>query len=146
MTNYLSTDLTGSANATTVPVGYKPAATVVGGRAKLYRATFTFNTQTTSDTLQCFTLPTGATFVKGWAIVDTSTSTATIAIGNSGTAGKYRAAAAITTTNSPQDFGVAAAASGAPLSAEETVLVTIGTASLPASGTLTIFFLMSMPN
>lgn len=146
MATYLSTDLTGSANATSVPVGYKPAATVVGGRSKLFRATFTFNTQTTSDTLQCFTLPTGATFVRGWVYVDTSTSTSTLAIGTSGSTGKYRAAAAVTTTNSPQDFGITAAASAAPLAAEETVIVTIGTASLPASGTLTIFFMVSMPN
>lgn len=146
MATYLSTDLTGSANATSVPVGYKPSATVVGARTKCFRATFTYNTQTTSDTLQLFTLPTGATFIKGWAYTSVTTSTATLAFGNASSTGKYRAAAAITTTDSPQDFGITAAASAAPLSAEEVVIATIGTASLPASGTLTVFFLVSMPN
>lgn len=146
MATYLSTDLTGSANQTSIPAGYRPKASVVGGRAKVFRATFTFNSQTTSDTLQLFNLPTGATFIKGWAYVDTSTSTATIAIGTAGSTGKYRAAAAMTTTNSPLDFGIAAAALADPLAAEETVIATIGSASLPSSGTLTIFFLVSMPN
>ena len=146
MATYLSTDLTGSANATSVPVGYKPNATVVGARAKLFRATFTFASQATTDTLQLFTLPTGSTFVKGWVYVDTSTSTATLAFGNSGSTGKYRAAAAITTTNSPQDFGITAASAASPLAAEETVIATIGTAALPSSGTMTVFFLVSMPN
>lgn len=146
MATYLSTDLTGSANATSVPVGFKPAASVVGGRTKTFRATFTYNSQATTDTLQLFTLPTGATFIKGWAYTSVSTSTATLAFGNSGSTGKYRAAAAITSTDTPNDFGITAAASAAPATAEEIVIATIGTAALPSSGTLTVYFLVSMPN
>lgn len=146
MANYLSTDLTGSANATSVPVGYRQPATVVGGRTKTFRATFTYASQATTDTLQLFTLPAGATFIKGWAYTSASTSTATLAFGPASSTGKYRAAAAITTTDVPVDFGITAAASAAPLAAEETVIATIGTAALPASGTLTVFFLVSMPN
>ena len=149
MAAYLSNELsnTTTGTATTVPVGYKPAATVYGARAKLFRATVTYATQTTADTIVLFNLPTGVTFTKGWAYTSVTTATATIAIGSAGATGKYRAAAAITTTDVPVDFGITAAAGAVlPSTAEETVFITIGTASLPASGTLVVEFLVSAAN
>ena len=146
MAAYLSTELGGSANQTAAPTGYKPSASVYGGRVRRLRGTFTYNTQTTSDTLTVGTLPAGATFVSGAITTSASTSTATLAIGITGTTGKYRAAAAVTTTDVPQLFGTAATVGAAsPLSAEEQVIVTIGTASLPASGTLVVDLFYSMP-
>lgn len=148
MAAYLSTELGGSANQTSAPVGYKPRATVYQARLKRLRATFTYNTQTTSDTLVIGNLPAGATFAFGLVTTSASTSTATLAIGISGTTGKYRAAAAVTTTDVPQLFGPAAqvGASDPALSAEEQVFITIGTASLPASGTLVVDLFYSLPN
>lgn len=146
MAAYYSTELGGSANQTSIPVGLKPAATVYGARLKRLRATFTYATQTTSDTLIVGSLPTGATFAFGVINTSASTSTATLAIGISGTTGKYRAAAAQTTTDTPTFFGPAAQASASPLSAEEQVFITIGTASLPASGTLVVDLYYSLPN
>lgn len=146
MAAYLSTELGGSANQTAAPTGYKPNAGAYGGRLRRIRGTFTYNTQTTSDTLTVGTLPAGATFAGGNITTSASTSTATLAIGIAGTTGKYRAAAAVTTTDVPQPFGTAATVGAAsPLSAEEQVIVTIGTASLPGSGTLVVDLFYSMP-
>lgn len=148
MANYLSTELGGTANQTSAPVGYKPRATVYGARLKRLRASFVFNTQTTSDTLVVGNLPAGATFAFGLINTDTSTSTATLALGIAGSTAKYAAAAAYTTTNVPVLVGKQAVEGAADpaLTAEEQVIVTIGTASLPASGNLTVDLFYSLPN
>lgn len=147
MPAYLSTDLTGSANQTSVPTGYRPAATVVGGRLKRLRGSFTLATQTTSDTLVIGALPAGATFAFGKITSSVSLGTSTVAIGITGTTGKYRAAAVFTAVDTPTDFGLAAhIANATPLAAEETVFVTIATASLPASGTLVVDLYYSLPS
>lgn len=147
MAAYLSTDLAGTANQTTAPVGYKPAATVVGARLKRMRGVFTLATQTTSDTLVIGNLPTGATFAYGVSVATaTLGASATIAIGTTGSTGKYRAAAVHTAVETPALFGITAAASTAtPLAAEETVFITIAVASLPGSGTLVVDIYYSMP-
>lgn len=147
MAAYLSTELGGSANQTVAPVGYKPRASVYQARLKRLRATFTFNSQATSDTLVVGTLPAGATFALGAVFVSASTSTATIAVGITGATGKYKAAGAVTSTDIPNHFGVTAAVSAADpaLTAEEIVFVTIGTAALPASGTMVVDIYYSMP-
>ncbi len=148
MPAFLSTELGGSANQTAAPVGYKPRATVYQARLKRLRATFTLATQTTSDTLVIGNLPVGAVFAFGKLTTSVSLGSSTVAIGTTGSTGKYRAAATFTTTNTPTDFGLATevAASDAGLAAEETVFVTIAAASLPASGTLVIDIYYSMPN
>lgn len=149
MTAYLSTELGGSANQTSAPTGYKPRATVYGGRLKRLRGTFTANTQTTSDTLVVGNLPAGATFAFGVITASvTMGASATLAIGTTGATGKYRAAATFTSADTPTLFGTAATIGAADpaLSAEEQVFVTIGTASLPSSGTLVIDLYYSMPN
>jgi len=145
MATYLSTDLTGSANQTSVPTGFRPSAAVVGARFKRLRGSFTFASQATTDTLVIGNLPAGATFAGGNITVSASTSTATLAIGIAGTTGKYKAAGAVTTTDVPQAFGTAAQMAAAPLTAEEQVIVTIGTAALPASGTMVVDLYYSMP-
>ena len=149
MAAYLSTELGGSANQTSAPTGYKPRATVYGARLKRLRATFTYNTQTTSDTLVIGNLPAGATFAFGVINTSVSMGTATLAIGISGTTGKYKAAgSAITATDTPTLFGTATQAGAADpaLAADEQVIGTIGTASLPGSGTLVVDIFYSMPN
>lgn len=148
MPAYLSTELGGSANQTAAPVGYKPRATVYQARLKRLRASFTLATQTTSDTLVVGNLPVGAVFAYGKLTTSVSLGSSTLAIGITGTTGKYRAAATFTATDTPTDFGPATqiAVSDAGLSAEETVFATIGAASLPASGTLVIDLYYSMPN
>lgn len=147
MAAYLSTELGGSANQTSAPVGYKPSGALVGGRTKVYRASFTLAAQATTDTLVCFTLKPGEAFIKGYLYTDTTFgSTTTIAIGTAASTGKYRAAATLTTTNAPVDFGVTAAAVGAVLTAEEKIIVTIAAADLPASGNFAVVFQVASAN
>ena len=148
MATYLSTELGGSANQTSAPVGYKPRASVYGGRLKRLRATVTLASQATTDTLQLGNLPAGSVFAFGVLNSDTSLGSSTLAIGISGTTGKYRAAATFTSTDTPTPFGKAVeeAASDAGLSAEQTVIGTIASAALPSSGTLVVDLFYSIPN
>lgn len=147
MTAYLSTDLAyGTANQTAIPVGAKPSATVYQARIRRMRGLFALNTQTTSDTLVIGNLPAGATFAYGVLTASaTLGASATIAIGPSTSTGKYRAAAVFTTADTPTLFGITAATSAAPLAAEEQVIVTIASASLPSTGTLVVDLYYSMP-
>ena len=69
---------------------------------------------------------------------------ATVAIGVSGTAGKYRTAATFTAA-APTLFGNVAAVDDAPLTAEETVIMTVAVAALPSSGTCTVDLYYSAP-
>jgi hypothetical protein len=148
MATYYSAEMAGTANLTAIPVGYKPQASVYQARLKRMRATITWNTQTTSDTLVLGILPVGATFAFG-VINQTATmgASATLAIGNSGSTGKYRAAATSTASDgAPVLFGLTAVEGQvAPSTAEETIIGTIAAASLPASGTQVIDIFYSMP-
>lgn len=149
MAQYLSNELANTTTGltTSVPVGYKPVATVYGARLKRLRATVTLATQTTSDTILLGTLPAGASFAYGVLNTTATLGTSTVAIGISGTTGKYRAAATFTTADTPTLFGTAAQqAVASPLAAEENVIATIAVASLPASGTFVVDLYYSMPN
>lgn len=148
MAAYLSTELGGSANQTSAPVGYKPRATVYNARLKRLRATFTYASQTTSDTLVVGNLPAGATFAYGVLTASASSGSTTLAIGISGTPAKYKAAAAFTATDTPTLFGTAATAGATDpaLAAEEQVIVTLAGATAPSSGTLVVDLYYSLPN
>ena len=150
MATYLSNELAGTTTglSTSAAVGYKPRATVYGGRVKRLRATITLASQATTDTLQLGTLPSGATFAYGILTTSASLGSSTLAIGISGTTGKYRTAGTFTSTDTPTFFGNAAqvAASDAGLSAEEVVIGTIASAALPSSGTLVVDLYYSIPN
>lgn len=147
MAAYLSTELGGSANQTAAPVGYKPRASVYQARLKRLRGTFTMASQATTDTLVVGNLPAGATFAYGVINASATLGTSTVAIGTSGSTGKYRAAATFTTADTPTLFGVATqeGAADPALTAEEQVIVTIATAALPASGTFVVDLFYSMP-
>ncbi len=112
---------------------------VGGGKLRVLTDTVTYATQTTSDTIVLFgkRIPVGATVVAGYLTTSVTTSTATIAIGITGSTTKYKAAGAVTTTDVPQWFGTAAGGLS-QTTTEEQVFITIGTASLPASGTLDV--------
>jgi hypothetical protein len=156
MPAYISAELSGTNGAsgsvlTTAPAGYKPRATVQGGRVKRLRGTFTLSATavTTSDTLVIGTLPAGSTFAFGVITASaTMGATATLAIGTTGATGKYRAAATFTVADTPTMFGVntAVGAADPALSADEQVFITIGVASLPTAGTLIVDLYYSAPN
>lgn len=134
MTVFYSVETTGIASTPIV----KPTSAAYGARFRRYRATFALATQTTSDTLFCARVPAGSIFCFGVLTADTSLATATLAIGPSGTTGKYRTAAVFTATNTPTLFGNASAIDDDALTADEQIIGTIAVASLPASGILLV--------
>lgn len=116
-----------------------PAPGFVDGTVRCFVEEIALAGQTTADTIEVARLPKGAVPLFGVLETDTSLGTATVAIGIAGATGKYRAAAAFTATDTPTLFG-AGDAVGEALAGEEVVFVTIGVASLPASGTLRVMF------
>lgn len=123
-----------------------PSATAgYGARLHRYRATITLASQASGDTIVLANIPAGNSFAFGVVTASASLSTSTFAIGNSTTAGKYRADAVSTAVNAPALFGLAAAASGVQSAAGEQVLLTAGTATFPSSGTLVIDLYFSGP-
>lgn len=102
---------------------------------KIVRKTFTLAAQATTDDLRMY-LPSGFRPVALRLDPSVTLGTSTLQLGNSGTAAKYRAAAALT---APALAALPIGAS-AKLAAQEEVIIAIGTASLPASGTLVVEF------
>lgn len=128
----------------TLPTG-KANGGVQGGRLRRFRASLTFASQASGDTITLANVPAGHTFAFG--VVNAGASfgaSATIAIGTAASAGKYRAAAVQTTTG-PVMFGLNTAADDVPLTADETVIMTVGVAALPGSGSAVVDLYFSAP-
>ena len=121
---------------TKLNAGTTPDPGGVDATVRCFTEIITLASQGTSDTIEVARLPKGAKFLYGVISSTASLSTAVVAIGITGTTGKYRAAAVHTATV-PTFFGVQAAV-GVALTAEETVFITITTAALPSSGTLIV--------
>lgn len=141
MSDYLSNELAGTTTGltTAAAAGVRPAANVYGARVKTIRATINLAAQTTSDRLVLGILPAGATLLFGVLVSTVSLGSSTLAVGITGTTGKYRTAAVFTATDTPTLFGNAAALGAASaLAADETVVATIAVATLPGSGTLVV--------
>ncbi|MFK4647219.1 hypothetical protein ABIF96_005793 [Bradyrhizobium ottawaense] len=113
-----------------------PAQGFTDGTVRAQTAVVTMATQTTSDTIVVGVLPKGSIFLYGVLNNSATLGSSTVAIGITGTTGKYRAAATKTSTT-PEVIGVGGN-HGVALSAAETVFITIGAASLPSSGTLSV--------
>lgn len=121
---------------------------VHGGAVRNYHATLDMAQATVAknsgDTNVLFRLPAGC---KPLFLVLTASATmgatATIAIGKSGTAAKYKAAAIFTAVDTPTMFMLSSAADDAPLAADEDVILTIAAAALPGAGVLTVDMLCS---
>lgn len=107
-----------------------------GSKLLCYAAKVALASQADGDTVNLFVLPKG--FIPVFGTLHSPTlGSSTIAIGISGTAGKYRAAATHTAVI-PTLFGVAGSMDGTPLTAEEIVILTNTTAALPSSGVLNV--------
>ncbi len=126
-------------NQTALNAGTTLAPGKTAGTVRVHTEIVTFAAQTTADTIVVWKRPKGSIFLGGVINNSASTATATVAIGIAGSTGKYRAAAAKTTTV-PEAFGETAAMNVAT-TADEEVFITIGTAALPASGTMVLTFL-----
>jgi hypothetical protein len=148
MPAYLSNELAGTTDGKTVtPVlGTKTRGSVVNGRVKRFRATITLSGQVVGDLFQLFTLPAGASFVLGSTVTSVSLGAATLGIGTPGAATKYRGqSAGLTAVDTPVLFAASGAGSS-ELAADEPVFATLAGANLPASGTLVIDMLVSLPS
>lgn len=131
----------------TAPRGANPIGvmdgSLQGGHVRVYRETINLASQAVinaADTIVVAYASKGETFLFGMLTASaTMGGTATLAIGNSTTSGKYRTAAIFTAVETPTLFGAAAAGLAAltKLTADEEVIITIAAASLPASGILT---------
>ena len=110
-----------------------------------FRAVIPFAAQASGDDIVLTNVPAGHTFAFGMiSATATFGASATIAIGIAGATGKYRAAATHTATV-PTLFGVPAATDDDPLTAEETILLTIAVAALPGSGSAVVDLYFSAP-
>lgn len=128
----------------TVPTSQASGA-VQGGRLRRFRATVPFAAQASGDTITLATVPAGYVFAFGMINASaTFGGTATVAIGTAASAGKYRAAATHTATV-PTLFGLYTAADDVPLAAAEVVLMTVGAAALPGSGSAVVDLFFSAP-
>ena len=120
--------------ATSLP--QRAPVNLVGAKRRSHLAEFTL----ASDATGTYSFP--AVVPKGARIVNialnssvTLGGTATLAIGITGTTGKYRAAATFTSTD--QWVSVALnAAMGVELTADEQIILTVAAAALPSSGRL----------
>lgn len=107
-----------------------------------------YTSQASGDIIVVGFIPKGAIFQNAIITTDTTTSTATLALSSItlnaalttasvASAGKYAAAAAYTTVDTPVTVGKTAA-QGVALAADELLGLVVGTAALPASGNLRI--------
>lgn len=117
---------------------------VIDGKTKAYQATIDLASQASGSLIVIAKALQGEKFVAGIITTDTSLATATVKIGNKDDDDKYKAAAVFTSVNTPTLFGNAAAM--AALEDDEEIFITVGTAALPASGTLKVTILVSVNN
>lgn len=131
-------DTTQAAGFKSTPQVLPTAEVGYGGKEYAYITSITYNSQASGSTLNGPIVPKGRIIKSIELMTSVSTSTATLAAGNAGTAAKYIAAAAITTPGTSVEGNLAIADPPAPLTADEQTIVTVGTAALPASGVLWI--------
>lgn len=129
----------------TSPAGVPSATQGYGARIHRYRASITLAAQASADTVVLANIPAGQCFVRGDVTSSVSLGTATVAVGNATTPAKYKAAAVFTAVDTPTPFGGAAAIAAQPSTAQEQVILTVGTAALPGAGTLVVDLYFSGP-
>ena len=148
MPTYLSNELAGTNDGRTLAAvqGTRSRGSVVNGRVKRFRATITLAGQINGDLFQLFTLPPGASFLLGTIVTSVSLGGATLGIGTPGAATKYRGQSAGLTLVETPSFFSASSAAASELAAEELVFATLAGGNLPATGTLVIDMLVSLPS
>ena len=117
-------------------------ANEVNAKLRRFKATITLASQASGDIIELFKVPAGYSFVTGILNSSASLSTATIEIGSKEDDDKYRASAVHTATT-PTLFGAQAGFVAGGNTAEEVVILTVGTAALPSSGTLVVDMIFS---
>lgn len=122
---------------TVIQAGNNPPVNFVGGRVRVFNEQFVYATQASGSTITVATIPAGAVILGFELFTDTSTGSATLALGDGTTSNKFVAASAYTTVDVPQVLGKTAPTLAA-LTAQTNVVITTAAASLPASGNLVV--------
>ena len=105
-----------------------------GGRMRRFRATVPYAGQGVGHDVILARVPAGYVFAYGVLTASaTAGTTATVAIGVTGSTGKYRTAATFTAANTPTLFGNAAAVGEAAPAGVTEVKLTVAEAALPTS-------------
>lgn len=114
-----------------------------GARVRTASATLTYASQSAGaqEFDNPLKLPIGARVIGGFISTSVTTGSATVALGITGSTAKYKAAAAVTGTAAAAIAVPDAAVLADSLAAEEDVFPTTASASLPASGNLTVILL-----
>ena len=120
-----------------------PMAGDIHGRVRVFNEKVVLASQPTTDTIEVARLPKGARVLYGILCSTVSLGSATLSVGISGSPSKYRAPLAFATIDTPDLFG-SATNIGEALNAEEIVILTIGTAALPAVGTLRVMLFYTL--
>lgn len=141
MANTYSTELQPTQE---IPAQRTSAVDGYGARIRRFRASITLASQASGDTITLANVPAGYVFDHGKLTTDTSLGSATIAVGTSASSAYFKAAGVQTATDAPAVFGKAAALAETETAAR-TVIATVGTAALPASGNLVIDLYFSAP-
>jgi hypothetical protein len=110
---------------------------VQGGHVRIYREKILLTGQTTADTIVLACPSAGETFLGGVMTADVTLGLAQVSVGTAALPAKYRALAVQTAIDTPTLFG-RTSAQAAKLALDETVILTIATAALPATGTLIV--------
>jgi len=109
-----------------------------GGKVKVVTETFTYASDAAgSYNIGGGLIPVGARVLDAYFVTSVTTGSATLALGISGSTGKYITAAAVTTANQ-RTVQVNQAAMLTEITTAEQLQLTVAAASLPASGTLRI--------
>lgn len=130
MANHFSRETAASLGGTAYA---KSDGRVLQAKLKRVRATIDYDGQADGDTVTLGKLPPGASFAYGIITASaTFGAAATLAIGVTGDATAFRAAATHTVTT-PTLFGIAADVAADPFAEEKTLIATIGAAAAPNS-------------
>lgn len=144
MATWYSNELTG---IDSLPVVKPQAPNAYNAICKRFRATIPLQSQASGDIIHIARFPAGGIFESGIVNTSVTLGTSTISIGIVGNTTKYLNAALFTTANTPAFFAAPVTdESMTPYAAEEQVFITVGVASLPASGTLVVDFFVSYPS
>lgn len=129
-----------SKEMTIINAGKAVYAGVVGGRVRRYRATVELKAQAADDVIELIEVPANKTFAFGVIFTSVTLGKATLAIGTADDPDAYMVAKTVTTADAPVFFGTADAASAdtTAKAGKTTITATVGSAALPASGTLVI--------
>ena len=122
-----------------VPRTYPPVA-FAGGKLRVLIEVFNFAGEATGSHPIGAPLPAGAVPVLGFLVTSASTGSSTLAIGNRDNASRYRAGTILSQIDTPVLFGQGLVLGSATAAAEQ-LMLTVGSAALPAAGRLVIMLL-----